>query len=391
MRKSKGKEGLSRLLAILLFSSTLFGLTACGHNSGASEPGGTQEISSSQQSSIQQSSSTKTPEPVASSEEPVIGADVEVPQESTPKTAGSKPEPKEATASEDEWKALYKEVLLNKGTYSNISENGQVYLIDVDGNGIPELYVADTPPANEMYLVGVYDASTGKLEQKTFETNEVYFGSLLVADKVTGDRGLRGWYGGTMVLTEFILKPDLTNMTFEELDIKTNYREWNEDEQQNTVANTEEHNKDTYESLPSSEQPGEPLRVVNGSVPSEDAVNTFLGIEAPKPTVTDTPKSDDWSALYKDYLNNQMDWEGISFVTLTETDDIYGVPVLHAGYHAMEYCYITVTCYIKDGKIVVEHPEPPVEFANEGNWPMLQGYMDKPTEQEIENFIAERT
>lgn len=247
-----------KLSAIVLASALLVSLAGCGETV---EPSAV----SSEASSAENSSSVAVVQEVSAA----------APSEATSALASSDLI-ETVKVSADEWQAIYKQLLLNPKTFQseNAPSEGYAYLMDVDGNGVPELYFCYGPVGLDYLLTAVYDASTGALRENHF-TDSVWFGTSLVVNTKTGERGLRGISGGSMMRTDFFLKPNMKDLTFEKVDISTTGIEWEEER----VARTIQISEDCYKELPAAEQPKEPLQVGGNRLPDEATVCAFLGLD----------------------------------------------------------------------------------------------------------------
>lgn len=116
-----------------------------------------------------------------------------------------KPEPKAALASEAKWKALYKKVFLAQETYSDFDNpSGQADLINLDQNGISELYLSIGVMPN-LELCAIYDAARGELEYN--DAPNVWFDNSVYKNRTTGAYVLSNENGRNAGYTTFSLLP----------------------------------------------------------------------------------------------------------------------------------------------------------------------------------------
>lgn len=182
---------------------------------------------------------------------------------------------KPAAATEQEWKQAYFEVLMEESTYQYNGSNMyaySIYLIDVDDNGIPELYVCEGQEPSTM-LRQAYDFSAGRMESSC--GLEIPFVPYVAVNRNTGERVLYGDNGGMLIWDTMILRPVSDGLGFEPVIIEHTGKDWNEQTQMQQ-AHTEQVS-DQYRCEDFEVNYDRQMLSSNGiALPDENAIREFL-------------------------------------------------------------------------------------------------------------------
>lgn len=181
-----------------------------------------------------------------------------------------------AAVSAEDWKQAYYDVLTQDSTYEY---NGfpaalSVYLIDADGNGIPELYVCEGLEPTLM-LHHAYDFSTGTL--KSHRDMEVLFVPYVATNRHTGERVLYGDNGGVLMWDTLILRPIPEELDFESIVLEHTGKEWNEQAQMLEAHSQQVSSEYTREDF-DVDFDAQMLSISDRTVPSQQAIREFLGM-----------------------------------------------------------------------------------------------------------------
>ena len=291
------------------------------------------------------------------------------------------------------WKTLYQNVLQSNELYSNDDSFYRfraAYLIDVDGNGIPELYLISGQSDEKEYISAIYDASSGKLKKIELDDYEQRFGvTSIVKHKSTGERwmGIRWRISGAASYYD-VVKPDFNTLTLKSNQLIAD--EW-------AGNKYSDYGSDQYVDLVKVEDMNEEFIYCNeGEKFSKTEVKEFLGIPDKKAIVTETVKEvkTDWVVLYKDYIINKHDWEFGGEITLRKTDGS-DIPTMYIGTGAMSDIAFYEKCTIKNGKVVVESLSRTLYMPKEDMdnlsydeiYKLYYSEWDGPTAKEVENFL----
>lgn len=193
-------------------------------------------------------------------------------------TGEGEPAGTEPAVSAETWKQAYYDVLMQESTYQyNGSDipSYDIYLVDAEGNGVPELYVCMGPEPSLM-LCQAYDASSGRLESAQYGEG-VRFVPYVAVNQNTGERVLYGDNGGVIIWDTIILRPIPGTLEFEEHVISHTGKDWNE-ETQSQEAHTEQVSTEYRQEDFEVDYHTPVLRGDSQTKPSESAIREFLGL-----------------------------------------------------------------------------------------------------------------